>query len=410
MSETDPRGIYLEPHLTEERAIRAEMWERFNRLLEEITQASRSAVYADVKRLQALDVLSNFRIEEAIQMFGRKNAEEGSPLLEEMEGRLIQLDDFLTVAFNPPSQVAWKALFLYRASDALSDPDFDAEKEAAVFMGRVSYNHKKILEFLSKVPLTDILRYIMRDISFVPKKVKGGEEWFVLFRGFWEDRLDETMREYSIERKKESCLSEVYEFLRIPELPFLSGYPPSALEDSFDARHRCSLAILRGFHDAVYVPKIERLLKIVNISGDFFREENRAAFSDCCEKVATWQRRIGFFEKRLSAEGELGMRTASLPSERNDPETRDKLRSLVDEANGEARRILDTLYSTLCQLSRILFGFLYGEAGSPYDSLMNLKTIGGRENKAIVGGLESAVSLIDHATTLVAQMRDAELS
>jgi hypothetical protein len=406
MAETDPRAIFQEPFLAEERAIRSEMWDRFDRLLAGIPPDRKANAYRDMRRLHAFEALASLRIEDSIALFPKEG---GGPRLFELEARLMQLCDTMAAVADPPSPVAWSALFLFRSSEALEDPDFDMEKGCTAFIARAAAARRAILDFAHGVNLTKIVRYILKDISYVPNEPGGGEEWFVLFRSFWEDRMEEVLRRFSQDRRKQACVIEALEFFGLPRLAYLENYRSGRYGDHFAPRHETSLAIVRAFYESVFQPKMDRYLKILNINGDFYKEENRAAFADCYEKLVGAREKLTELDRRLSAGSDLGARIAELAAESSSLESRGKLGSLANEANLEARKIVDTVYSTLNQLSRILFGLLFGEAGGPYDSITNLNTIGGRENRLILKGLDDAIHSIDRVAALLAAVRDVEM-
>jgi hypothetical protein len=401
LAETDPYRIKSEPILTEERQIRSEMWERFERLIESITPEQKTGVYRDIQRLQMLESLTAVRLDDAIAYFTRQNA---GPPVRELESKLLQLSDLMYAVRNPPSSAAWNALFLFRAGEALEKADFDIEAALDGFLTRVDGSLKVVRSFAARLPLTAILRYVMNDISYSPKGPRGGEEWFVLFKNFWEDRMVDALHDYSREQKIRACVTEAMALFRIQELPFLENYRREKFGSPFEAKHETSLAVVRGFHEAVYRPSMDRYLKSVAIDGRFFREENRTAFVDCLENTAQFHAKIIALDWRLSEAGEPGQILRGMAERDSAPE----FRIACKDADMEAERIIEGYSSTLSQLSRMLFGILFGETGSPFDSITNLNTLGGKENRTIRKALEDAVGNLDRVTALLAQIREIE--
>jgi hypothetical protein len=400
-AETDPYGIKSVPLLTEERQIRGEMWERFERLIESITPEEKTSVYRDVQRLQMLESLCTVRLDDAIAFFTRQ---EPGPPLRDLESKLIQLSDLMYAVRFPPSPAAWNAVFLFRAGEALEKAELDLETAMDGFMARMKASLKAVRDFASRVPLTAVLRYIMNDISYVPKGPRGGEEWFVLFKNFWEDRMGDTLHAFSREEEVQGCLTEAMAQFKIRTLPFLENYRKEKFGKQFEARHETSLAMVRGFHQAVFLPSMDRYVKMVAIDGRFFKEENRTAFTDCLESIAQIYGKIGAFEWRLSEAGEPGklLRGAS------EHASASEIRLACRDADVEAERIIDGYSKALSLLGRMLFGILFGEAGSPYDSITNLNTLGGKENRSVRKALEDTVRHIDQVNVLLTRIREIE--
>ncbi len=407
LQETDPSGIYREPHNTEERVIRAEMLARFDRLIEDIPREKAVGVYHDVQRLQNLDALGVIRIDDAISLFPQTEGE--GPTLHELGAKLVPLCDVVSAAHVFPSAAAWNAVILHLSGgEWLEEPELDLEKESEAFMEKVRAAKEAIRSFSRAVPLTDILRFTLEDVTYCPKAPGGGEEWLTHFRSFWEDRLEGVLRAHSVERKKRSCITEALALFGTSQLPFLEHYRTEDRGKLFTARHDISMAIIRGFHNAVFLPKMDRVLKIVFINGDFYKEDNRAAFTDCYEQISGSYERTNLLDSRVSPDGDLGKRLLAAKAETETVASLAKLRSAAEEANLEARRITDSVSAALSQLSKILYGILYGEAGGPFDSLANLHTLGGKENKAILAGLDEAIGFSEKAAALISEVRDVE--
>ncbi len=407
MAETDPHEIFHNQFAMEERNIRAEMWRRFEQKMEDLTHEQKALVYRDLQRLETFDTLASIHIDDCLAFFG---ASGGAPKLTELSARLTQLSDCIHVVFHPPSTRAWSALFLYRSGEAMENPDFDLEKGSSAFIQRVAGACRIIQGFLKKVPLTEIMRCILHDISYTPAKPKGGEEWLVLLKSFWEDRMEKALRDFSRERRRDAVLGEARVMLGVGRLPRMDNYRPERHGKLFPARYESCLSFIRGFNQDLFIPRMDRYFKIVNLAGEFYKEENRDAFSSCYEKLAEAEDRVLRFDSSLTDEGERGAQIIKLSREGGIPENRAKLKAVVEEVDREAARLVDSAHSTYTQLSRILFGILYGEAGSPYDSLTNLRTIAGRENKVLQKSLEDSIKYLDQAASLLAQLKDIEMA
>jgi hypothetical protein len=398
--ETDPRIIASEPLHAESHPVRSEMTERLGRILEEIPRERRLQVQKDVQRLRAIDALTGIRLEELIILAGP--AGEGLQAGEKGE-RLRPLLDALTAASEAPLHTAWNALFLYRASAELVNPAYDMEKHAASFTARAATAHAAVRSFLERVPLLDIVRGLTENLDYAPRPADGGEAWIALFRRFWEDRLEGVYREHLRERGLEECISRALALCGLSALPLPEAYRKAGSRGSPLVRHETAFTIFKAFHQSVFLPRMERGLKIVSVNGDFYKEDNRDAFMAGFSGIGAAAEACRRLEARLSPGGDLCSRLAGLEGRAGEQGAPGKVRTVWDEANREARKALDAARASLGGLGRVLFGLLYGEVGGQYDTLTNLGSLGGRENKMLLASLDAAMSLADRAADLMGE-------
>ncbi len=403
--ETEPRGIAEEPLAAENRTIRAEMAERLGRIIEEIPRERRATVQREVQRLRALDAFAAVRLEGTLLLTtaaaeGLAPAEKGT--------RLAPLLTALWAARHPPGPTAWHALFLFKSSERFSDPSFDMEKQAAAFSSRARAAHASLRAFLRRVPLLDMVRSLSEDLDYTPRPADAGESWVALFKGFWEERLETIFREFVREKKLLACVSQALSLCGLSTLPSLESYRRRVAGETLPVTHETSVGIFRGFHEAVFLTKMERHLKLVSINGDFYKEENRADFMASFEGVGAAYEACRLLDRRLSPGGDREARMAGLEGPGAESGAPVKVRAIWEEANRDARKAVEGGRASLSRLSTILYGILYGEVGGKFDTLVNLNTLGGRENRLIIKGLDSAIAYADRAVALLTESLDLE--
>lgn len=404
--ETDPRRIYQEPALTEEGDIRKEMWNRFQRILKDIPERERSKVYQDARAISALARFAGVRLEDMIGLF--EGAKNGGPGFKDLGKRLYLLCEVLANMRFAPTPDALEALFLYSRRDLLQNEDFDVQGELRTFLESASRFLLEIQAFNRRVPLTDILRFLSADPAYRPKETGGGEDWFVLFKGFWEEKMEESYRQYVAGRKKAASAAKALEMLEIARLsqPQFYGSPEGLPEDK--ARHALSLSFCLGIYEHLFLPHLDKPFKIIQMTGEFYRDDNRQQFGDSYGWLGTIAEKVVALERRLSPDGDLGGRLAA-SAEAEAASGRSKLqRAVCQEADGEARRIVDTTAQHLSQITKLLYGILYGEVGGTFDTLANLTSIGGKDNKALRRKWDECLKKADRANALLCEIRDLE--
>jgi len=404
-AETDPAAIYQEPACTEEAEIKSEALFRFERIVTHIPTEDRERVYRDAQAVEALAALAALRIEElAVQL-----SPNGSPTTFADAGRKLRpLCDRLAAVRLFPSPTAWQALHLHARAAGGGSEAPEEEQELSSFLGNAHAATSSVRDFLRRVPLVDVLKLLNGDLSYVPKPAAGGEKWYALFKDCWERRLQKRFASYARERRRHAWKEEAAAYCEIPRLTPAEHYAAARFGALYVPRYPDSLSFLRSFHDAVFVPRMERNLKLVYINGEFYKPDNRAAYTDSFDGFVEVCRRAVMLDGRLSPEGDLGKVAYAGVAETAGQEARTAARTALETADAEARKIVDDALRHMKQLSRILHGILYGEVGGEYDTLANLGSIGGRENKAIRAGVDAALRHLENAYKLLAEVKDLE--
>lgn len=404
-AETDPAAIYQEPACTEEGEIRSEALFRFERLVNHIPAEDRERVYRDAQAVEALASLASLRIEELAGQL----APGGSPAgLAEAGRKLRPLADRLASVVRFPSPAAWQALHLHGTPADSAGGAAEEEQELSAFLEHARSATAAIREFLRRVPLADLMKLLTGDISYAPRTASGGEKWFTLFKDSWENRMQKRFAAYAKERRRHAWREEAAAFCDLTRLAPAQHYAAARFGALYVPRFPDSQAFLRSFHESVFIPRMERNLKLVYINGDFYKPDNRAAYTDSFDGLIDACRRASALDGRLSPEGDLGKTAYAGLSEAATLETRMAARTALESADAEARRNVDDALRCLLSIRRLVHGILYGEVGGEYDTLANLGNIGGRENKAIRAGLDAALHGMDRAYALLAEIKDLE--
>jgi hypothetical protein len=405
--ETDPRRIYQEPLLTEEAEIRKEMWNRFQRILKDVPERERAKVYQDARAISSLARLSGIRLEDMIGLFDA--AREGGPGFKDLGKRLYLLCEVLTNMRLAPSPDALEALFLYSRRDLLQNADFDVQAELRTFLERATQSLLEIQAFNRRVPLPDILRFLSADPSYRPKETGGGEDWFVLFKGYWEEKLEESYRQYVAGRKKAACAVKALEMLEISRLSPLRFYGAREGQPEAVARYELSLSFCLGIYEHMFLPHLDKSFKIIQMSGEFYRDDNRQQFGDSYGWLGTVSEKVDALERRLSPDGDIGKKLASVEAGTSDAGRSKRQSAARQEADTEARRIVDAMAQHLSLITKLLYGLLYGEVGGTFDTLSNLTSIGGKDNKALRRKWDECLKMTDRANALLCEIRDLEV-
>ena len=405
-SETDPFQIADRLKVDDENQIRKEMDLAFEGVLAAISSDQRQSIYGDIKALSALLELCFFRFDEALQRFSNSTPhDERVCRFEDIRHHLLSLSDRLIHAQFPPSKNALQSVLLFHYQERLDESEFDLKSAMVQTMSRANTALSAIRTFNRDVPIVSFLRVLTEDVNYSPSKPAGGEDWFVLYKGFWRKRLDERHRYFVRETRRRKLAADALTFLETSEFSHLPFYRNDVLHEKTIACHSFSLMFLLSFHERIFLPKMNRPLRILHINGDFYKEDNRVVFTDAYDGLGKIGEKIQNLEASLSPVGELGKRVNEIRKEPLNTRTRAvKTQKAIEEADKRARVIIEGAVTNLTLLAKVLLGILHGEVGGEYDTLSNLGDIAGRENRLIVKSWGQTLKWAEQALELLKRL------
>jgi hypothetical protein len=411
LAATDPQSLWDDLKPREERDVRAAMLERFDALMEQIPEASRRRMQRDTAALAALHALANHSFDSLLIPF-RVEEPTGAPrcpfqtLVKPLKG----LADALSAARLPPSAQALYDLFLFVYREQLEDEEFDLESRLTLDLEEFRKALLEIRAFHERVPLAAILRCLTRDPGYLPAAAPAGEEWLPLLKEFWRQRIHESYLDFFHRRLSQQLQGACVKFLWGKPLPELDNYRPDKFGAGTPVKHGLSMAFLMSFHRSRFVP-LARALKLIYLNGEFYKEDNRKAYTDAFLFLSDTDKSIGRLEQRLGPQGDLRAQIQEAKGERLTSSRRlGRIRGILARADEDARQLLDSAVEQLESMKQLLYGILKGKPGDRFDTLMNFSTLGGAENKALVAAWSRAYEQAGQALNLLHEIRDLEIS
>jgi len=396
LTETDPFQFAQTNSLALEPEVRAGVWSAFDEILSSISEDSRRRMYADVRSLTFLRRVAGFLYDRLFACF-----EEGpagileSPFVNARE-LMAELADCLYSMAAPPSLKLMESLLVFQMRDEMENPDFDAEEALKVQLSRVEEALSHIRTFNARVPLYDILRLVLEDPNYRPRELAGGEDWFVIYKGFWKDRIEKQLALYTVERRMQDLQTDIVDFLGSPEPVQFGHISEEGRDGAPPIRLEKALAFLSAFYEKLFAPDMNRSLKILLIEGEFYKKDNRVEYTDAYNELLQIPETLSALDDRLGPGGDLGSAWVQAREELVSlPIKHRKVQSALQAANSEAEALLCRSRGAMKQMQVILKGLLKGEAGGRYDSLSNLSYIEGKSNKEYLRSLDSIKNRLD---------------
>lgn len=403
INETDPFSLWDTGTIEDPAAVKHEMREIATDIFQEIPKENKQRVYLDAQSLSALFDLSNHPFDTMLTTF-----KSGKCTFRDLDKYLTPLADLLKALEFTPSADALKALFLFHNKERLADEDFLLEEMLYRKLSESKIALKGISNFNERIPLVSILRYTKGNLDYSPQKRGGGEDWFVIYKDFWHHRLDSRYKEFYWQRNHERLKNEAADFIGSYNLPQV--FTNRAAWPDGRVNYCLSFSFLKAVLEKIF-QKQQRVLKLIFLKGEFYKEENRQAFTDTLEAISNIDTRILLLAGSLEPDGEPGGRIKKIYDETVKTES-DKqiIQEIFIQVNKDALAIIEQAGAHLQAMAHILAGILHGEPGSQFDTLSNLASIGGRENKKLISSWHDILDQITQSMNLLTEIKELESS
>jgi hypothetical protein len=413
LKETDPFAFAEAHPEADESEVRQAVLYAYDEAFSSLAEDRRRRMYQDLRCLIFLKRLSGFLFERLTSLWHQGSTPEEGPTASfvEVADLLVELGDILFSLSTPPTIELMESLFVYSEHEEFSSPDFDAEGSITADLGKAEAALARIRTFNQKVPLVDVIRLVTERPSHTPRELAAGEDWLVVYKGFWKTRIEGKLDELRESRRYRRLAEDIASFIGDAPPATYSHISREEGRDSPPIRQDLAVAFLDAFSRGTFVKELNRTLKIVLVDGEFYRKENRVEFTDAFETLLRAGEAVAALDARLAPEGEIGMAWTQARLEMSPIAIkRRKIQSVARSAEEEAERIIRNFAYALSEMVRILRGILKGEAGGRYDSLANLSFMDGKANKEFMRSLANAKDRCERALGLLTELSGLDLA
>jgi hypothetical protein len=417
ITEADPAAIAAsmieKKGVAEDSEVRGAALAAFESIFTDLSDKGRRAMYQDLRSVLFLKRLSGFLFDRLIGVFkeGAYPDARISASFFDLRELLLDLGDILFSMSEAPSTALMEAIFVFADREELGK----GEEEAATVLGRdmakAESSLGRIRTFNSRVPMGDFLRFASADPGYLPRELPGGEDWLVIYKAFWRERIEGALDEWRAEHRNKEIIEEITAFVGEPGPAAFANISREEREGSPPLRYDIALVFLDAFYRGPFVRELNRPLKIVLIDGEFYRKDNRLEFTDAYDTLLRIPELLSALDAKLGPEGEIGLtwRAAAMELGSSSAKRR-KTQSITRVAEDEAEHIVKREGTALRTMLKILQGFLKGEAGGRYDSLANLSYIDGKSNKEFLRSLDRAKDRCEKALSLLSELSKLDFS
>jgi truncated hemoglobin YjbI len=389
---TDPNDIMEKSPGASEAELRQMAFRAMEDAFAAITGEQRDAMYYNARSLHCLRELSSFLFDRILMAFGFEPAASGQVCSVNVVREMLQsLNNILFSLQAPPPLPLLESLFVFLLQERVGNSGFDINQEMRNLLSRSENALATIRTFNSRVPLTLILRCANRDMSLSPQPVSGGEDWFLVYREHWKRHIELQFAEFSRLRRHQDLLNSFRYFLKGANLKILDNVVSETNPNGLPIPEALGLSFLLTFYSAVFMNDINKTLRPILIDGEFFKRENRTEFTEAYNELIKLEDEIRKFELNISPAGDYGKRYSLAKQDMSSlPVKRRKIQLVLQDASGEAKKIIDSARSAVKSMMNILNGILGKDPVGKYDILGNMSQFSGR-GPAFVNSINDAI-------------------
>lgn len=408
-AEADPYSVPFEKEGTKE--VRSSLLKKMEGILKDIPQKSRAVMYDAVKSLNWLKRFSELPYMHFLAQFTAIVSENYTCPFTNAQTDFNALASVLSDARSIPNE-ALEALFLFpqRKGGATVELDQDTEKSMREFLSKSAAGISMVQMFISTVPFFALGKVIFSDYDWQIETFGGAEDWFVKFKEEWKIVFDERWESWLRDRKKSQLadvLMENFGILSFPELPYR---PWANLWGGVPFRCEMTGGFLYWFATVKY-EEVMGVLNVLVLEGVFLNNDNRAEFSEAMNKFAEINHQVQLFGESLNEKGSVGSVFAKLIADHvRTLKGQNMVNSIILNAETSVRGWESSFCDCCRTIEKVLSGILDDEkTDKKYESIQNLMTIRGRENRAYRDNLQAEREVLLESHKILAEIEPLDL-
>ncbi|GHU44478.1 hypothetical protein FACS1894190_15890 [Spirochaetia bacterium] len=374
--------------------------------LENITDEQRTVMYQSARSLLCLKQLSSFLFDRLILSFNPIAGEPGNVCpVGNVKNMLLTLNNILFSIKTTPSINLLSSMFVFFMQEHFDEDGFDEDIEMQKYMTRAEKSLDVIRTFNRHVPLTRIIRCIVRDLSYTPSELSGGESWFAQYRETWIENIAGLFDVFIRERRLEKIDKLFDELFNGYKMESFDGVHGEEDPDGIPVDGVYCINVLLIFHKIVFMPEINIILRPILIDGEFIKADNRTEFTECYNILIKLDDTIKNLMRKIAPGGEYQKRWEQIFLDvQSIPVRRRKTQVIQDEVSAASNKIIRDAHESLIAMKNILKGIIKPSDDGKHDALSNLEKIKGK-GTFFMDGLNSGLGKLDNIVNLVSEIK-----
>jgi hypothetical protein len=180
------------------------------------------------------------------------------------------------------------------------------------------------------------------------------------------------------------------------------------MNEELKINYSYSVSFLKAFSSQIF-KRVQRPLSIVSVSGEFYKEQNRKEYKEAFEFLENLDQEMLRIENRLGDNGDVTVKLLDAQTDIDDADKRiEGIKAVLSDFESDVLAIVDKSVKAVNTLILVVSGILHGEPGARYDTLSNLNSVGGRNNRYLITSLERTVDFFSQGLDMLMELRDLE--
>ena len=299
-------------------------------------------------------------------------------------------------AMRPIQNEVLEAIYLFsqRKHLTINAQDKDIEKAVREFMVKASAFMGTIRSFAENVPIKNLGRVVNYNFDWQSENIEGAEAWFPSFRSQWKKIQEIRWNEFLREQKKQNLSEKLKEDFGLDVFPVMEFRPWLKLWNRIPFNYELTGGFLSWFCTEKY-DKIIGDLNVVAMEGIFYKSENRTEYSEGLNNFSMANTMMIELARKLSPEGEFGRLFDDFATNRvNTFQVQNQIESMMQQIEDTVKKSIELFGKGARTLERVFYGFFEEQKDGIHESLQNMTTIKGRDNRRFIDSLRTIRKLL----------------
>lgn len=401
-SETDPYNMPLDKEITPD--LRISLLRRMDDILQGMTMAERGAMYAAVRCFEWMRQFVRLPFDPFVTAFSSVGDVYTCPFSAIADKPYIALFGKVMSALQQVPQGLLRALCAYAARGASADGSAPQEADAD-FLAKANAHVSTLVMFGKNVPLRLIGVVLYKDSSFQLEPMDGAEDWFVKFKAQWRKNFDRKWRSWTSDVRKEKIKERTRQYFSMGELPLLPNRPWQDLWGGTPFRYELTMGFLHSFMQNQYAQACMPHLKHIMLDGRFVRKDNASEFTDVLNDFDSLMQGIGETNALLAPSGEYGALFGQLSAaQKYTLQEQRQVEKIIGSLEGASDRFITSFCDDCRKMALMLEVIMGTKKDQEHEGLVNLASLGGRDNVGFRKKIDSTISCLLHAVEIVSEL------
>jgi len=398
---TDPWKMEKEDQEKEDISIKSEIDNFFDMKMDSVSNLDCTIMNEACQSLYGLFLLCTFELNMVSNCFDNVSPESGKcSKIEDVQESLLELSGILKSLVKPPSIRALEALFLYSLSDSDLKEDLNKKMTTADMYLSV------IRDFNKKIPLENLIKVLLRDLGKRSKKPPVVEDWFRVYKKFWNTRISRKYSFFVNERKKNESEKDLCVLTGLKLIKPFDKYVRDYFWQGSPAKYEKSIAFIQVFQAEILSNTINPTLRVINSEGEFYKKDNKADFDKVSNYLSLLEGKLFSITNLMNGSGFLSGKFTR-PDREEEENRRESITTSIEQVDFEINNLLEGFIENMKLLNRVLHGIVIGDGGA-YDTLSNISSIGGGSNPELRETFKYASLILNKIVKYISEMKYLE--